>query len=583
MATTRTRLITFACLSLIVLAGLASPALAQVAGSSYVAERGRATNYANNYLNAAEITTATGDMFNFAFGGSSVSVDLDAYAASGVSLNVLVDEINTAWKNTIGYTDVVASSYFDTGTEQWRLMLTDPAGGGAFSVTNTDSINPLDSSNDFSAYAPPPAGHATTPRTIGQTTTAPYTFDFIGAPRITAHTRYLVQVGFNGSMATIDLSAYDASGISLDLLVEEINAGWQGMGGAHENETIASAVLFDRWARWQLELTDPVGDGSTFAIGTSLDMISPMDSLNDFFAVPASPPSTPPDPSAFVGMSHLSARGRATSYAPNYITAGEIVAVTEDTISFGWAWEPTVPVDLSAYAASGISLDMLVDEINAAWQANGGAQTTQLVARAYYDEPHAQWRLMLTDPWDGYGGPFQVDNVNAISVFDEAYDFDAFSLPAPQHSTMAQRYAVTRTTSYAYPYISASDITAATGDEFDFIFGYGGDQVTIDLGAYASAGISLDLLVQEINQAWNALPGPGDEVVASAYFDESTGLWQLQLTDPSGDGSDFIVVDGGSAIPGFNTADDFSPTYVPEPLTLSLLAMGGGMLLRRRK
>lgn len=100
MATTRTRLITLACLSLVVLAGLASPALAQVVGSSYVAERGRATNYANNYLNAGEIASAVVDMFNFAFGGSSVSVDLDAYAASGVSLNVLVDEINTAWKNT---------------------------------------------------------------------------------------------------------------------------------------------------------------------------------------------------------------------------------------------------------------------------------------------------------------------------------------------------------------------------------------------------------------------------------------------------------------------------------------------------
>ena len=141
---------------------------------AWTANRGRTTSY-ENYLDAADITDTTDDMFSFKFGatGTQVDVDLGTYANDGISLSHLVDEINSQWQTTIDATEVVASAFFDTAVNQWKLKMTNPdAETAAFTVIDSNSIDVLDNVDDFTSIATGASGTTVSLGTAEGATTA---------------------------------------------------------------------------------------------------------------------------------------------------------------------------------------------------------------------------------------------------------------------------------------------------------------------------------------------------------------------------------------------------------------------------
>lgn len=98
----------------------------------------------DEFLAATDITADTADTFTFHFGADADTVvDIDAFDASGVSLNGLVNAINTQWAAD-GNSGYVAYAQFDTASQQYRLRLENPtAGAGALTITNTNNPAPL--------------------------------------------------------------------------------------------------------------------------------------------------------------------------------------------------------------------------------------------------------------------------------------------------------------------------------------------------------------------------------------------------------------------------------------------------------
>ncbi|NLW86718.1 MAG: flagellin [Planctomycetes bacterium] len=98
----------------------------------------------DEFLAATDITADTADTFTFHFGADAdVVVDIGAFDASGVSLNGLVNAINTQWAAD-GNSGYVAYAQFDTASQQYRLRLENPtAGAGALTITNTNNPAPL--------------------------------------------------------------------------------------------------------------------------------------------------------------------------------------------------------------------------------------------------------------------------------------------------------------------------------------------------------------------------------------------------------------------------------------------------------
>lgn len=100
----------------------------------------------DEYLSADDLSDAAGEDYQFVFQFGSetqVTVDLSAYDATGITLNQLVSEINTA----AGYT--AASAALDGG--QYKLRLAAQTAGGSHDLTITDdsSVGLLDSTDDF--------------------------------------------------------------------------------------------------------------------------------------------------------------------------------------------------------------------------------------------------------------------------------------------------------------------------------------------------------------------------------------------------------------------------------------------------
>jgi flagellin len=138
------------------------------------ADRG-VTTADDDYVTAAEITDDGPDHFVFSVdlgagvGGqvSGVRVDLGGYDATGVSLNGLIREVNTAWQlaasaETSGLQDTyIAYAYFDTDAMQYKLKLEAPiaaAGTITFSAGGS-AIGLLDSATaDWTVLADGSAG-----------------------------------------------------------------------------------------------------------------------------------------------------------------------------------------------------------------------------------------------------------------------------------------------------------------------------------------------------------------------------------------------------------------------------------------
>jgi len=106
----------------------------------------------NIYVTDAQIDDATPDFkFKFSASGSYADVDLGDYSATGITLNQLVNEINTAWQ-AAGYSGYVAYADFDSDAKQYKLKIENPdVGDEDFLVDGGASANALfDSSADFS-------------------------------------------------------------------------------------------------------------------------------------------------------------------------------------------------------------------------------------------------------------------------------------------------------------------------------------------------------------------------------------------------------------------------------------------------
>lgn len=100
----------------------------------------------DEYFSAAEISNNTGTNYKFVFqfgSESQVTVDLSAYDATGITLNELVSEINTA----AGYSAASAAS---VGSQyNLRIQAQNAGGDRALVITDDDSVDALDNTDDF--------------------------------------------------------------------------------------------------------------------------------------------------------------------------------------------------------------------------------------------------------------------------------------------------------------------------------------------------------------------------------------------------------------------------------------------------
>jgi len=112
-------------------------------------------------------------------------------------------------------------------------------------------------------------------------------------------------------------------------------------------------------------------------------------------------------------------RGVANA-SDTYVNAAEVNNTTKRYVTFKFgasAWASAdVAVDLSAYAGVGISLNNLVDKINAAWTTKfAGTARAGTVAYATFDSNTQQYRLQLVNPQAGVAA-FHASGTNTIGI-----------------------------------------------------------------------------------------------------------------------------------------------------------------------
>lgn len=115
----------------------------------------------NEYIAAADITASSTDLFTFRFGTlatettAAIVVDLDAYASSGISLNQLVDEINTAVAADGAGAYAAATALYNSTYNSYSLKMQARAGGASrgFTMTATGATAILSATDDFTQSA----------------------------------------------------------------------------------------------------------------------------------------------------------------------------------------------------------------------------------------------------------------------------------------------------------------------------------------------------------------------------------------------------------------------------------------------
>lgn len=89
-------------------------------------------------------------------------------------------------------------------------------------------------------------------------------------------------------------------------------------------------------------------------------------------------------------------------------------------------------------------------------------------------------------------------------------------------------------------FLAAAEITSGSTDTFTFAFGASGD-VAVDLSSYESSGVTLNQLVNEINDAWQGAGNTG--YVAYAHFDDDAQQYRLRLENTEAGAADLVVTD----------------------------------------
>ena len=111
----------------------------------------------DTYILATEITAGFSDLFTFRFGTeATVSLDLDSYAATGISLNLLVDEINAQVTTDTGTAYAAASALYNSTYNSYSLQMQARAAGTSaseFTITAASCIAVLDNTDDFNETA----------------------------------------------------------------------------------------------------------------------------------------------------------------------------------------------------------------------------------------------------------------------------------------------------------------------------------------------------------------------------------------------------------------------------------------------
>jgi flagellin len=107
-------------------------------------------------------------------------------------------------------------------------------------------------------------------------------------------------------------------------------------------------------------------------------------------------------------------------------------------------------------------------------------------------------------------------------------------------------------------YITAAEITSGTADLFIYRFG-GTDatSISVDLGAYATDGITLTQLVTEINTAVLTATGTAYTAASAVYSSEYGGRYALQLQARTAGSYDFEI-SSGTTIAMLDSTDDFT-------------------------
>ncbi len=111
------------------------------------------------------------------------------------------------------------------------------------------------------------------------------------------------------------------------------------------------------------------------------------------------------------------------SASDEYIAAGDLLAAGDINIKFNYAGKGAITVDLTAYDATGISLNTLVQEINSAAAAD--VDYTSPVAFAAYDSDYGAYRLQFKGFDAGAGKTFTfTQDASTVAGFDVVGDFN---------------------------------------------------------------------------------------------------------------------------------------------------------------
>jgi flagellin len=110
-------------------------------------------------------------------------------------------------------------------------------------------------------------------------------------------------------------------------------------------------------------------------------------------------------------------------------------------------------------------------------------------------------------------------------------------------------------------YLTAAEISEATGTDSEFIFKFGtaGTVITVDLSAYDTQGITLTELVSEINTEVTSATGTAYTAASALYNADEGGSYRLQV-QARNTGTNNIVIDGtdGNSVDLLDATTDFS-------------------------